>query len=124
MALAATVFQNRLATRTIVLTQDQSATAFGQEAMLQTLTTTFERFGDISQIAGVKALAMLHRLVTMEAALHSYHDMFLVVACISAAGIFPALWIGKRRAAAPLERHEDEVQPAVTSEASPVPRSP
>ncbi len=124
VALAATIFQNRLGTRTLVLTQDQSATAFGQEAMLQTLTTTFERLGDISQIAGMKALAMLHRLVTMEAALHSYHDMFLLVACISAAGIIPALWIGKRRVAAPLKRPEDEMQPAVTSDASAVPRSP
>jgi DHA2 family multidrug resistance protein len=124
VALAATIFQNRLGTRTLVLTQDQSATAFGQEAMLQTLTTTFERLGDISQIAGMKALAMLHRLVTMEAALHSYHDMFLLVACISAAGIIPALWIGKRRVAAPLKRPGDEMQPAVTSDASAVPRSP
>lgn len=98
VALAATVFQNRLATRTIALVQDQSMTAFGQAEALQTLTATFERLGDISQIAGVKALAMLYRLVTLEAALHSYHDMFLLVACISAAGIIPALWIGKRRA--------------------------
>ena len=73
-------------------------TAFGQAEALQTLTTTFERLGDIGQIAGVKALAMLYRLVTLEAALHSYHDMFLLVACISAVGIIPALWIGKRRA--------------------------
>jgi EmrB/QacA subfamily drug resistance transporter len=98
VALAATVFQNRLAQRSILLTQDQSFLPFAQEDMLRTLHLTFERLGDFSQIAGVKSLAMLQRLISMEAALHSYHDTFVIIACISAVGIIPALWMGNRSA--------------------------
>jgi EmrB/QacA subfamily drug resistance transporter len=94
VALAATIFQNRLAERAILLAQDQSFVPLGREALLRSLQLTFERLGDITQIAGMKSLAMLHRLVTMEAALHSYHDTFIIIGCISAAGILPALWMG------------------------------
>lgn len=97
VALAATVFQNRLAERSILLAQDQSLAPFGGEQLLHDLQLTFERFGDFSQTAGVKSLAMLHNMVTMEAALHSYHDTFIIIGCISAAGILPALWMGRRR---------------------------
>jgi EmrB/QacA subfamily drug resistance transporter len=94
VALAATIFQNRLAERAILLAQDQSFVPLGREALLRSLQLTFERLGDITQIAGMKSLAMLHRLVNMEAALHSYHDTFIIIGCISAAGILPALWMG------------------------------
>ncbi len=100
VALAATIFQNRLAARTVLLAQDQSVTAFGQQQLLQTFITTFERLGDRSQLASVKALALLYRFVNVEAALHSYHDMFILLGCIAAAGVLPALWMGKQRAGA------------------------
>ena len=101
VALAAAVFQHSLATRTQRLVQDQSLVPFGSGELLQDFTTTFESLGDFSQMASIKAMAMLDRLVTLEAALHSYHDTFLVVGLISAAAIIPALWMGKRKVIAP-----------------------
>lgn len=97
VALAATIFQNRLAERSTLLWQDQAFTPFGGEQLLLNLRQAFERFGDYSQIAGVKSLAVLHNMVNAEAALHSYHDTFIIVGCVSAAGIVPALWMGHRR---------------------------
>ena len=97
VALSATLLQNRLAERTVLLTQDQTALPMGQTALLEQLHLTFERLGDTSQIADMKALAMLNRLINMEAALHSYHDMFMLIGTISALGILPALWMGRRR---------------------------
>lgn len=98
VALAATLFQNRLAARTIQLTQDQTALPIGQAALLEQLRLTFERLGDLSQMADMKSLVMLNRLINIEAALHSYHDMFMLIGAISALGILPALWMGRRRA--------------------------
>lgn len=97
VALAATVLQHRLAVRIVQLVQDQGLATFGRDAWLQGLTTTFERLGDFSQLAQLKSLAMVQHLVTMEAALRSYHDTFIITGCISAAGILPALWMHKRR---------------------------
>ncbi len=95
VALAATVFQNRLAERAIVLAQDQSMLGVGQAETLQNLYLTFLRLGDFAQVAGMKSLAMLNRLVTLEAALHSYHDTFIIIGCVSALGILPAMWMGR-----------------------------
>ena len=101
VTLAATMFQHSLATRTQRLVQDQSLAPFGSTELLQGFTNTFEYLGDFSQTASIKAMAMLDRLVTFEAALYSYHDTFLVVGLIAAVGIVPALWMSKRKAAAP-----------------------
>jgi DHA2 family multidrug resistance protein len=103
VALAATVFQNRLAERTILLVQDQSAAAFGQSAMLEELQTFFLRLGEFSDMASAKAMATLNRLVSLEAGLRTYHDMFILLALISAAGIIPALWMGNRQPEASIE---------------------
>ena len=115
VALTATVFQNRLTQRSILIAQDQSVAQVGQEDLLQHLNLVFEGLGDFSQIASTKALAMLSQLVNLEAALYSYHDTFIIIGCISAAGILPALWIGGRPAA-PV--HPPTIQPSVlTSDA-------
>lgn len=65
---------------------------------MESLHLTFELLGDFGQTASLKALAMLQNLVSMEAALHSYHDTFIIIGWISVAGILPALWMGKRAA--------------------------
>jgi hypothetical protein len=90
VALVATFFQNRLAQRAIWLNQDQSTLAFSQDEMLNSLHSTFSNLGDFSQEASMKAMAMLSRLVQEEASLHTYHDTFVWVALLSAAGIIPA----------------------------------
>jgi EmrB/QacA subfamily drug resistance transporter len=97
VALAATLLQNRLAARIIYLAQDQGLHAIGHRELLQTLTMMFMRLGDFSQLAETKALTTIQRLLTTEAALHSYHDTFIIVGCISAAGILPALWMQRRQ---------------------------
>jgi EmrB/QacA subfamily drug resistance transporter len=97
VALTVTVFQNRLAEHAIRLAQDQSALPVGAEELLQSLHLTFERLGDFSQMAEIKALAMLQQLIGTEAALHSYHDTFILIGCVSALSILPALWMGKRQ---------------------------
>lgn len=97
VALVATLLQNRLAARTAVLTEDQSALPFGSEEVLQSLYLSFERLGDFPQVAEGKALAMLQQLFTLEAALHSYHDLFVIIGVMAAVGILPALWMGKRQ---------------------------
>jgi hypothetical protein len=48
-------------------------------------------------MAQIKAAAMLQQLLSAEAALHSYHDTFILIGWISAAGILPALWMGKAK---------------------------
>ena len=48
-------------------------------------------------MAQIKAAAMLQQLLSAEAALHSYHDTFILIGWISAAGIVPALWMGKAK---------------------------
>lgn len=96
VALAATLFQNRLAARLIHLAQEQSQVAIGRSELLRTLSTMFTRLGDFSQLAESKALATVQRLLTAEAALHSYHDTFIIIACISAAGLLPAFFMKRR----------------------------
>jgi EmrB/QacA subfamily drug resistance transporter len=122
VALAATVFQNRLAKRTILLVQDQSAAALGQSEILEELQTFFLRLGEFSDMASVKAMATLNRLVSLEAGLRTYHDMFILMALISAAGIIPALWMGNRQPEASIEDTSDQEPetPSATSRPSPV----
>ena len=95
VALAATVFQNRVAERTTLLAQDHMLAPLGTDKLLDSLTTTFQHLGDLNQMAHMKSLAVLHDLVGAEAALHSYHDTFLLIGAITALGIVPALWMGK-----------------------------
>jgi hypothetical protein len=101
VALAATVFQNRLAERMILLAQDQSLAPTDADGFLQELTRLFIQLGDFGQLAQTKALSTMQRLLTAEAALHSYHDTFMIIGCISAAGILPALWMNQRRRPSP-----------------------
>ena len=63
---------------------------------LQRLTLTFERLGDIGQIAQGKALAVLYNIIRTEAALYTYHETFIVIAALAAVGILPALWMTTR----------------------------
>jgi len=42
-------------------------------------------------------MATLQQLFSAEAALHSYHDTFILIGWMSAAGILPALWMGKAK---------------------------
>jgi hypothetical protein len=98
VALVATFFQNRLAQRTIWLHQDQTVLPFGQADILEALNATLLNLGDFSQNASIKAMAMLNRLVQEEASLHTYHNTFICVALLSAAGIIPTLWMGRQRA--------------------------
>ncbi len=97
VALVATFYQNRLAQRAIWISQDQNALAFGQTELLNSLNGTFTGLGDFSQVASMKAMAMLSRLVQEEAGLHTYHDTFVWIALLSAAGIIPALWMGRKQ---------------------------
>ncbi len=73
-------------------------------------------------MAQIKAMAMLQELFSAEAALHSYHDTFIFIGWMSAAGIVPALWMGRAtrkpaRAAPPTLAPQDPTplpQPAVS----------
>jgi hypothetical protein len=93
VALTTTVLQNRLAERLLFLAQDQDAMPLGGEELLQDFFTIFQRLGDFADMAQIKAMAMLQELFSAEAALHSYHDTFILIGWISAAGILPALWM-------------------------------
>ena len=99
VALAATVFQNRLAERTALLAQDHMLAPTGADKLLDSLETTFQLLGDLNQAAQMKSLAVLNDLVGAEAALHSYHDTFLLIGAITALGIVPALWMGRTNTA-------------------------
>jgi hypothetical protein len=100
IALTAALFQNRLGERVLHIMQDQSAVSFGVEELLESFLTTFKGLGDSVDIAQIKASAMLEQLLTAEAALHSYHDIFIMIGWISALGILPALWMSKPTKAA------------------------
>jgi hypothetical protein len=101
--------------------QDQSAMPLAAEELLQNFFFTFKHLGDFADMAQIKAAAMLQQLLSTEAALHSYHDTFILIGWISAAGIVPALWMGNARrksakAAPPVSSPQDTValpQPAV-----------
>ena len=67
------------------------------EELLQYFFMTFKHLGDFADMAQIKAAAMLQELLSAEAALHSYHDTFILIGWMSAAGIVPALWMGKAR---------------------------
>jgi hypothetical protein len=94
VALTTAVLQNRLAERVLFLVQDENAIPLGAEEVLQHFFLTFKQLGDFADMAQIKAMAMLQQLFSAEAALHSYHDTFIVIGWISAAGILPALWMG------------------------------
>jgi hypothetical protein len=96
-ALVSSVLQNRLAERVLLLVQDQSAVPLGAEERLQHFFLTFKHLGDVADMAQIKAAAMLQQLLSAEAALHSYHDTFILIGWMSAAGIVPALWMGKSK---------------------------
>ena len=95
IALTTAVLQNRLAERVLLLVQDQSAMPLAAEELLQHFFMTFRHLGDFADMAQIKAAAMLQQLLSAEAALHSYHDTFILIGWMSAAGIVPALWMGK-----------------------------
>jgi DHA2 family multidrug resistance protein len=95
VALTTTVLQNRLAERVLLLVQDQSALPLGVEDVLQHFFITFQHLGDFTDMAQIKAMATLQELFNTEAALHSYHDTFIYIGWMSAAGIVPALWMGR-----------------------------
>ena len=95
VALTTTILQNRLAERVLLLVQDQSALSLGAEELLQNFFITFKHLGDFTDMAQVKAMATLQELFSAEAALHSYHDTFIFIGWMSAAGILPALWMGR-----------------------------
>src|SRR5919198_4515803 len=97
IALTTTVLQNRLAERVLLLIQDQSAMPLGAEELLQSFFLTFKHLGDFTDMAQIKAAAMLQQLLSAEAAPHSYHDTFILIGWMSAAGIVPALWMGKTK---------------------------
>ena len=97
IALTTTILQNRLAERVLLLVQDQSAMPLGAEELLQHFFITFKHLGDFADMAQIKAMAMLQELFSTEAALHSYHDTFIFIGWMSAAGIVPALWMGHAR---------------------------
>jgi EmrB/QacA subfamily drug resistance transporter len=100
IALTTIVLQNRLAERILMLVQDQSAMPLEAEALLQNFFLTFTHLGDFADMAQIKALATLQELFSAEAALHSYHDTFIFIGWVSAAGILPALWMGHARSKA------------------------
>jgi hypothetical protein len=97
IALTTTILQNRLAERVLLLVQDQSAMPLGADELLQYFFMTFKHLGDFADMAQIKAAAMLQQLLSTEAALHSYHDTFIFIGWMSAAGIVPALWMGSTR---------------------------
>jgi EmrB/QacA subfamily drug resistance transporter len=97
VALTTTVLQNRLAERVLFLVEDQSAMPLGTEELLQNFFIAFRHLGDVADMAQIKAVTMLQQLFSAEAALHSYHDTFILIGWISAAGILPALWMGKAK---------------------------
>src|SRR5215831_7938590 len=97
VALTTTVLQNRLAERVLFLVEDQSAMPLGAEELLHNFFITFRHLGDVADLAQFKAVTMLQQLFSAEAALHSYHDTFILIGWMSAAGILPALWMGKAR---------------------------
>ena len=116
IALTTTVLQNRLAERVLLLVQDQNAMPLEAEALLQHFFLTFKHLGDFADMAQLKAMATLQQLFSAEAALHSYHDTFIFIGWMSAAGILPALWMGhaksKAAKAAPLTpTPQDTAQP-------------
>jgi hypothetical protein len=100
IALTTMVLQNCLAERVLMLVQDQSATPLEAEALLQNFFLTFTRLGDFADMAQIKALATLQELFSAEATLHSYHDTFIFIGWVSAAGILPALWMGRAKSKA------------------------
>jgi EmrB/QacA subfamily drug resistance transporter len=93
VARTTTVLQNRLAERVLFLVQDQSVMPLGAEELLQNFFVTFKHLGDFADMAQVKAVTVLQQLCSAEAALHSYHDTFILIGWMSAAGILPALWM-------------------------------
>jgi EmrB/QacA subfamily drug resistance transporter len=124
VALAATLFQNRLAYRAILLAQDQSLASYGRDDLLARLTTMFLHLGDLGALAQTKAMATAQRLLTSEAALHSYHDTFIIMAVLSAAGILPALWMNARRPAPPSPTVPDSSPEPSTTQRLPAPLQP
>jgi len=115
IALTTTILQNRLAERVLLLVQDQSAMPLGAEELLQNFFLTFKHLGDFADMAQIKAAAMLQQLLSTEAALHSYHDTFIFIGWMSAAGIVPALWMGKaKRKAAKVAPSASSPQDTVT----------
>ena len=97
VALTTTILQNRLAERVLLLIQDQNAIPLEAEELLQNFFIAFKHLGDFADMAQIKAIAMLQQLFGAEAALHSYHDTFILIGWVSAAGILPALWMGSAR---------------------------
>jgi EmrB/QacA subfamily drug resistance transporter len=100
IALTTMILQNRLAERVLFLVQDQNAMPLGAEEVLQHFFITFKHLGDFTDMAQIKAMAMLQQLLDAEAALHSYHDTFILIGWMSAAGILPALWMGQAKSKA------------------------
>jgi hypothetical protein len=98
VALTTALLQSRMAERMAHILQDQSAIPWGAGDVLEQFLGTFRGLGDFADIAQAKAMTMLQDMFSAEAALHSYHDTFVMIGWISALGILPALWMKKPKA--------------------------
>lgn len=96
VALTAALLQHRMAERLLYIMQDQSLAPLGADELQQNFLSMFLGLGDAIDMAQSRAGAMLQELFSAEAALHSYHDTFVIIGLISALGIVPALWMGKK----------------------------
>ena len=91
--LTTTVLQNRLAERMLALAQDQNAMPLDPKNCCTTSSSSSSSWA-ISPIWHRQSHGHAPGLFSAEAALHSYHDTFILIGWISAAGILPALWMG------------------------------
>lgn len=97
IALAGIVLQDRLAIRTLVLSENQ---ALGSVEHSQLIALTRERLlqmgEDPSQVP-VQAEAMLYRWLVQEATLLAYSDLFLLTSVVVLMTAVPVVWLRQRR---------------------------
>ncbi len=97
VAISAAILKYRATEHAARLGQALVASSYGQDQLVQRLTTQFANLGDYGALAAVKSHTAVHRLLNQEASLHSYHDMFLLVGWISVLCIVPTLYMRVRR---------------------------
>ncbi|MBI4641017.1 MAG: DHA2 family efflux MFS transporter permease subunit [Candidatus Tectomicrobia bacterium] len=71
--------------------------ANGAAEAVQALSRIYERAGDPPQIARVKSFTNLRSLITQEATLSAYQDVYRICAFLSLLVILPVLWLGKKQ---------------------------
>ncbi|MBI4642102.1 MAG: DHA2 family efflux MFS transporter permease subunit [Candidatus Tectomicrobia bacterium] len=95
--LITSFFSRREAYHSIVYMQDPNLSSASTKMTVSLLRQTFERAGDLREVAAAKSFALIRTQLMDEASLAAYYDCFTLVAFLVLISIIPAFFIQRKK---------------------------